>query len=451
MAAATADHILKRGHVSAMIRQGFLPTPQPSKPSPPSSSASPFSSSFFSSSSPSPSPPPSTTLLDMIAAEDRRPPPPPPPQPEADQVTAILAPTLRPDLGPGDVHLTVSSPAGFRVSAAVHRAVLAASSRFFAAKLPPAAASAAVEICDCHDPLLYLQAVALMYSSPPLLPRHPVPHLLSLLKVAAAMEFEAGVAACVEQLEKAPWTAEEEAAVVAAARRLGLPQAAPLLSRVSPRLTGEELLVGLLGRLLRAKDEKAAREMKALVKALLDEDRAAVPAAALLGLFRQTVRSLLAENLAAREAENLRWLGELLVGRGLGEELLRAWADQRELARAHYAAACKQRYEVSRVTAEICAAAGEGRIVAAPAAKAALLGTWLAALYEDFGWMRRAARGFDRRPIEEGLGRMILTLPMDQQQALLLDWFDRFLDKGDDCPDLRSAFHVWFRRAFLRP
>ena len=60
-----------------------------------------------------------------------------------------------------------------------------------------------------------------------------------------------------------------------------------------------------------------------------------------------------------------------------------------------------------------------------------LLSTWLEALYEDFGWMRRASRAVDRKLIEDGLSQTILTLPLLQQQSVLLNWFDRFLSKGE--------------------
>lgn len=79
-----------------------------------------------------------------------------------------------------------------------------------------------------------------------------------------------------------------------------------------------------------------------------------------------------------------------------------------------------------------------------------LLSTWLEALYDDFGWMKRASRSIDKKLVEDGLSQTILTLPLGQQQTILLKWFDRFLNKGDDCPNIQGAFEIWWRRAFIR-
>ncbi|KAK8951477.1 BTB/POZ domain-containing protein [Platanthera zijinensis] len=77
-----------------------------------------------------------------------------------------------------------------------------------------------------------------------------------------------------------------------------------------------------------------------------------------------------------------------------------------------------------------------------------LLQTWLQPFYEDFGWMRRACKGLDRRLIEDGLSNTILTLPLAMQQDILLAWFVRFLNSGDDFPNIQRGFEVWWRRTF---
>lgn len=72
--------------------------------------------------------------------------------------------------GVGDVKLTVAAradpgeaeAAAFRVSMDVHRAVLAAKSRFFAEKLRRSGTHS-VEILECDDVAVYVEAVVLMY------------------------------------------------------------------------------------------------------------------------------------------------------------------------------------------------------------------------------------------------------------------------------------------------
>lgn len=68
------------------------------------------------------------------------------------------------NLGPGDVRLTVSACDGFSVSMEVHRRVLACRSRFFAEKLRRnGAQGVSVEILECDDVEVYVEAVVLMY------------------------------------------------------------------------------------------------------------------------------------------------------------------------------------------------------------------------------------------------------------------------------------------------
>jgi len=105
---------------------------------------------------------------------------------------------------------------------------------------------------------------------------------------------------------------------------------------------------------------------------------------------------------------------------------------------------------VSRVTARLFVGVGKGQILVSKEARGQLLSTWLEPFYEDFGWMRRACKGLDRHLIEDGLANTILTLPLATQQEILLAWFNRFLNSGEDCPNIQRGFEVWWRRAFWK-
>ncbi|KAF3498995.1 hypothetical protein DY000_02055801 [Brassica cretica] len=67
---------------------------------------------------------------------------------------------------------------------------------------------------------------------------------------------------------------------------------------------------------------------------------------------------------------------------------------------------------------------------------------------DDF---RHGCRSFDGKLVEEGIGRTILTLPLEDQQRILMSWLGSFLNGGDGCPNLQRAFEVWWRRSFVRP
>ncbi|GAB2274288.1 hypothetical protein Dimus_009054 [Dionaea muscipula] len=537
--------------VSTMIKQGFISDPSLSslihnKAISPkhifsSSPTSSPSSSSPSSSSLSPPPPPAMfsspgnrpTLFEMMSEEQLR---------EAQQTTDINRRRLHEKLtrvlaknpnfidgnigvamdgtcdglglgglvfgSGGDVKLTVSARDGFKVSMDVHRRVLTEKSRFFAEKLTTDGAVAqSVEICDCDDVEIYVEAVILMYSSSRDLKRmlmgEEVPRVLSLLMVSSAIMFEAGISACLEYLEAVPWSEEEEERVICCLSHLELhhhDDEVQVLQRVlsiqapstiSLSLSIDQVLLKLLTGVLQAKDEKARKEMKTIIFRLLSEEddsttntsdhrggtRAAVNVVSkdtLYHLCHGCLSSLilcLSEAAAAaaatttcmqdrgnimgeiaREADNMRWIVDILIDRKMGDEFVKLWADQKELAALHSKIPTMYRHDISGITAQLCIAIGiRGQILVPRSTRYTLLSTWLEPLYEDFGWMRRACRpSIDKKLVEDGVSQTILTLSMPQQQSILLKWFDRFLNKGDDCPNIHRAFEIWWRRAFIR-
>ncbi|KAA8543964.1 hypothetical protein F0562_021859 [Nyssa sinensis] len=331
--------------------------------------------------------------------------------------------------GFGDVKLTITARDGFKVSMDVHRRVLADRSRFFAEKLRRDGTSVlhSVEICDCDDVEVYVETVLLMYCDDlkRKLMGKEVSKILGLLKirvllqVSAAIDFEAGVMSCLEYLEAVPWSEEEEEKVITHLTQLQLHDSAT-----------------------EAKDVKARREMKALISRLLREDtsehnnygnRLDISKDTLYHLCHRCLSSLilcLSEATTgmnesrqdrgvlmveiAQEADNMHWIVDILIDKKMGEEFVKLWADQKELAILHSKIPTMYRHEISRITAQLCIAIGRGHILVPKDTRYSLLSTWLEALYEDFGWMKRACRSVDKKLVEDGLSQTILTLPLPQ-------------------------------------
>ncbi|KAK1262798.1 BTB/POZ domain-containing protein [Acorus gramineus] len=399
------------------------------------------------------------------------------------------------DPGSGDVRLTLTSRDGVGVAINVHRQILVAHSRFFAGKLSDRWSKQQrtlphlVEISDCDDVEVYVETLRLMYSKDlrRKLMREDVPKVLGILKVSAAIGFDAGVLSCLEYLEAAPWAEDEEEKVAALLSQLHLESsgAGEVLKRVSLEVAppstaelngggggGEEILLRLLQVVLEGKDEKARREMKGLVSKMLRENSSSASASSAQSdlskeslysacdgclhalrhyLRRAASHSDLSEAAQiSRQADNLHWILDILIDRQIADEFLRTWACQADLAEMHQRVPAVHRYEVSRVTSRLFVGIGKGQVLVSKEARCMLLQTWLEPFYEDFGWMRRACKGLDRHLIEDGLANTILTLPLNMQQELLLAWFDRFLNSGDDCPNIQRGFEVWWRRAFWR-
>ncbi|XP_062184963.1 BTB/POZ domain-containing protein At1g63850-like [Phragmites australis] len=406
------------------------------------------------------------------------------------------------DADSSDVRLTLSSKDGLSITLCVHRHILVAHSRFFAAKLSDRWSKQQrtlphiVEISDCDDVEVYAETLRLMYCKDlrRRLMREDVNKVLGILKVSAAIVFDAGVLSCLEYLEAAPWAEDDDEKVAALLTELRLENsgAGDVLKRVSLELApsavveeaevggscngggnaggGEEVLLRLLQVVLEGKDEKARREMKGLVSKMLRENSTSRGGAIGGDLRKESLYSacngclsLLREQFEraagghqsevaqiARPADNLHWMLDILVERQIAEEFLRIWAMQTELAEMHRKVPAIHRYEVSRVTARLFVGVGKGQILVSKEARCQLLSTWLEPFYEDFGWMRRACKGLDRHLIEDGLANTILTLPLPMQQEILLAWFNRFLNSGEDCPNIQRGFEVWWRRAFWK-
>ncbi|CAI9096362.1 OLC1v1032487C1 [Oldenlandia corymbosa var. corymbosa] len=387
------------------------------------------------------------------------------------------------DSGSGDVKLTLSSKDGLSVTMSVHRQILVVHSRFFAEKLcekwvkqPRNVGPYVVEIADCDDIEVYIETLKLMYCKDlrKRLMKEEVSRVLGILKVSAAIGFDAGVLSCLEFLEAAPWAEDEEEKVAALLSELRLEGvgAGEVLKRVSLDITGgtqegkdnEEVLLKLIQVVLQGKDEKARREMKVLVSKMLRENSAHsdLRKESLYSASEECLKSLRHTFLKAAEADrkdvskiahqadNLHWILDIMIDRQIAEDFLKAWASESELAKAHSKVPAIHRYEISRVTARLFVGIGKGQLLASKDARCLLLRTWLTPFYDDFGWMRRASKGLDRHLIEEGLCNTILTLPLAWQQEIFMSWFDRFLNSGEDCPNIRRGFEVWWRRAFWR-
>ncbi|KAL1208563.1 BTB/POZ domain-containing protein [Cardamine amara subsp. amara] len=472
--------------VSTMIKQGFIADPSLSFS--PSRTTSPAK---FSSALPSPPPPNESThsnptLFDMMSDEQNR-----EPRRKSHARVAQILTEFKNDvvyghiLGLSDVKLTVVGKDGYRVTMDVHRKVLSEKSRFFMEKMNSRrekGVSHMVEISECDDLEIYVETVVLMYSDDlkKMLIGENVIKILALLKVSSAIMFDEGVMSCLEHLEAVPWSEDEEEIVVSCLEELHLPDDSVtlilqrVLSEPSTSLTRnrtDDIFLKLLTGVLQAKDDKARREMKVLIfKLLREEADHDVSKDTLYGLCHRCLTSLvlcLSEVTTkmndpakdrgalmgeiAREADNMLWMVDILIEKKMCDEFVKLWADQKELANLHSKIPTMYRHEISKITAQICVGIGKGRILVNRETRFAVLNTWLEALYDDFGWMRRlSSRSLDRKLVEDGLSQTILTLSLSQQQVILMKWFDRFLSTGDDCPNVQRAFEIWWRRAFIR-
>ncbi|KAG0496204.1 hypothetical protein HPP92_000895 [Vanilla planifolia] len=366
----------------------------------------------------------------------------------------------------------------------VHRNILSEHSSFFAEKLARQSPVVCIEIGDCEDVEVYVEAVGLMYCKEikQRLIKKSVPHVLRLLKVAETLSFQSCVKSCLEYLEAVPWVGDEEENVVSSIRRLGIDKcgSSPILKRVTSDISNpsNDTLAHILELVLKSSEDKGRREMKPLVLKLLKENNLWIRGSSdiatetlydscrscletLLVLFREaSEQGFVERELASKEAlkrkialaaDNLLWLVDILSDRHMADEFVVIWANQEELAGLHPKIPIVSRHLVSCITARLFVSIGRGEMLSSREARQMLLQVWLQPLIDDYGWLQHGCRSFDRKVVEEGIGRTILTLPLEDQQVILLSWLGSFLKVGDNCPNLQRAFEVWWRRTFIRP
>lgn len=382
--------------------------------------------------------------------------------------------------GSSDTRVVLLGKQGFCVKLSVHRDVLSEHSPYFADRI--SGGDSGLEIGDCEDVEIYVETVGLMYCKEmkQRLVKQSVSRVLRILKVAEVLGFRSCMEACLEYLEAVPWVGEEEEEkVISSVTRLRGGEGTGVLKRVACEASGEstETLGQIMGLVLGSSDERSRREMKSVVLRLLREETHTAHEHTVYASSRRCLHSLLSlfKQAAHRppeskdgvghsvrtmpepakrisfESDNLSWLLEILAERRAADEFAAMWAGQAELAELHGGIPVAARYHVSAVTARLFVGIGRGELLPSKETRQALLLTWLQPLIDDYAWLQNGSRPFDRKVVEEGIGRTILTLPLEDQQKILLSWLGSFLRAGDSCPNLQRAFEVWWRRTFVRP
>ncbi|MCL7046770.1 hypothetical protein MKW94_024956 [Papaver nudicaule] len=150
----------------------------------------------------------------------------------------------------------------------------------------------------------------------------------------------------------------------------------------------------------------------------------------------------------ALEIDNLLWLLDILEDRQATEEFALIWAKQQELAKLHTKITYLEfpHRLVSCLTSRLIVGIGKKRTLAAEDARKLLLQTWFQPLVDDYFYLKKR-RDFDPKVVEENIGRIILELPLNDQESIMLPWFECFMKNGGHCPDLRQAFDGWSRRS----
>ncbi|KAG6424048.1 hypothetical protein SASPL_114459 [Salvia splendens] len=391
--------------------------------------------------------------------------------------------------GTSDLKVILLGRQGVVVKLSVHRSVLTDHSTFFASRiLGQQLVFPCLEIDNCEDAEIYVETIGLMYCRDlkQRLIKQSVSRVLRILKVSEQLGYTTCIHFCLEYLEAVPWVGqEEEEKVVSLVSRLegeGI-GVKPVLKRVSPETPTppNDTFSHILELVLTSREEKGRWEMKSVVLKLLKENNSLGSSSSepsdlcnetlysscrssldsLLALFKQAAEPGFIDRAVDKrepvvrsiylESDNMLWLLDILADRQAADEFAIMWVNQQELATLHASLPLVCRHYVSMISSRLFVGIGRGEVLPSKDTRHLLLKTWLQPLINDYSRLQHGCRSFDRKAVEEGIGRTILTLPLEDQQSILLSWLRSFLKGGDSCPNLQQAFEVWWRRAFRRP
>ncbi|RDX94920.1 BTB/POZ domain-containing protein, partial [Mucuna pruriens] len=301
---------------------------------------------------------------------------------------------------------------------------------------------------------------------------------IDVLEVSAGIMFTKGVLSCLQYLEAVPWTEEEEEKLRSLFTRFKFDEATTrdILGRLylhdSVDSTSQPNVARqLVWSITTCVDGNARNELKSLVKGLLckssvyEKNHLDLSKEDLYSVCHSCVESLVrvfeeasAERLTknkplieiSRQVDNINWLLEIMLDGQIAEDFVNIWADQQQLVKMHDNASPMIRYELSRVTAILFVAMATRKLQCRLEARSGLLQVWFRPMLLDFGWLQRCRKGLDIKVLQEAMGQTLLTLPLNQQYILFMEWFRDFSTHGTECPNLSKAFQIWWRRSFLR-
>lgn len=387
------------------------------------------------------------------------------------------------DLGIFDARLSLKGQNGERCVLELNSEVLVANSSVFADLVADyrrkSKGLCRLEVLNVDNLGIFQETVELMFEEdiPKRLMKAGVHRTIDMLEVSAGLKFARGVQSCLEYIEAMPWSEEEEGKLRSLFSKLKFEgeTAGDIMARLyvqdSPECE-QKLARSLVLSVTSCSDVNARNELKPLVKGLLckssvhEKERPQLNREDIFGACRSCLGSLvtLLEEATStgpsrkdrpligrisNQVDNMNWLLDILLDRHMAEDLVNMWTHQVRLLHLHKCASPMIRYELSRVSAKLFVAIGTRKMHCRPEARVGLMQAWFRPMLLDFGWLQRCKKGLDMKEVEEAMGQSLLTLPLKEQYAMFMEWFQCFSKNGTKCPNLSKAFQIWWRRSFL--
>ncbi|KAH9562513.1 hypothetical protein CY35_05G075300 [Sphagnum magellanicum] len=357
-------------------------------------------------------------------------------------------------------------------------------SEFFEARLSERWASEGgakpleITLDKCGDANTYVRCIQLLYV--PDRVKHNsfanVQDALGILEVAAELLFHNCVSACMRYLEAVPWTAENEAAVKACVSNLHLQASPDLAARMRifdsysisrPVDVMKDVLGELLSLVTNGAPSKARditeRVLLANVQPCSSSAFAAVNEVSLFNVLHGNLEQLKIQlrkfvNFFSWNAHQvtiacsaLRWLFDELFALQIADVAVQMLSEEQELAQLMVSRIYQNPFTETlfHILVSILQALQRGEVLSPRPVRLALITTWLpvvAKLGNDGGldnFGKDTVTAQLHTSLEDGLGAVVETLPMADQEMIFKIWIAVCLKCRKAWPDLSEAFDSW--------
>jgi hypothetical protein len=267
-----------------------------------------------------------------------------------------------------------------------------------------------------------------------------------------------------------PWTKEDDFAIAACISNLHLKPSEDLAARLCspesvPDVKPVDIMQGVLGELLTLVTTGApskAREIteRVLLANIQPESSAEFATVNEVTLFKEFSGNLEILKVQLRKFANffswnghqvniacsaLRWLLDELFALQIADEAVSMFSEEKELAQLMVARTYQNPFTDTLfvILVRILQALQKGDVLSSRSVRLTLLTTWLPVIAKLGNDDDNFAHDETHRNMEEGLGALVETLPMVDQEMIFRIWIGACLKCRRAWPDLSDAFESW--------
>ncbi|KAL2641312.1 hypothetical protein R1flu_008899 [Riccia fluitans] len=324
----------------------------------------------------------------------------------------------------------------------------------------------------CKDPQTYIRCIQLLYV--PDRVKHTcfldIQDALNILEVAAELLFHDCVVACMRYLESVPWTPGQESLIRSCVSNLHLQPSEDLQARLcEPESVLDvkpvDIMQGVLGELLALVTNGAPSKAREITERVLLANVQPSTSSAFanvneVALFKELQGNLEILKVQLRKFANffswnghqvnvacsaLRWILDELFTLHIADEAIRMISEEKELAQLMVSRIYQNPFTETLffVLGRMLQALQKGEVLSPRSVRLTLLTTWLPVVAklgndnDNFGLEET------QRSLEDGLGAVVETLPMVDQEIIFRIWIGACLKCRRAWPDLSEAFELW--------